>query len=106
METSEVSSCLTLILPLLQDRPPGSLHHRSPESDPGQWKDDHARPPAHPVEHVLAGDQRHEKDQDPTPEWNLVKQADSHFLILSAWRGLLTLARRPLFLLPFLAFGH
>jgi len=91
--TQEATTTQSLILPLLQDRPPGAVHHRSPESDPGQWEDDHAGPSAYPVEHELAGDQGQEKDQDPTPEWNLVEFARLFFWILSAWRGLLALIR-------------
>jgi hypothetical protein len=97
---------LSLVLPLLQDGPPGSVHHGGPEADPGQREDDHADRSAHLVEHELAEDQRHEKDQDPTPEGNPLEFAGLLFLILSNQGSLLTLLGRLLLFALFLAFGH
>ena len=94
-----------LVPSLFQDRPPGSMHYRDPESNPDYRKENHARPSARHIKHILAGDQRQKKDQNPAPEWNPVEFSGLLFMRLR--RGLLILVWVRCFLfLPFLAFRH
>ena len=65
----------SLVLALVQDWPPGSLHDHNPKPYPDHREEDHVERPAYHGEHVLAQGQGHEKDQEPAPEWDPVELA-------------------------------